>query len=631
MKITRAIVVVAIVVAALWHSSDGQPQRPVSEQLRLAGAMPRGALVYVQARDLSTLMKTWTASTVRNKFYASPSYTAFSKSRVFLKFQDRRADFEKALGFGIDESRLAELAGGASAVAIYDIGKLEMIFVTELPREKALLTILFKQLPQFQERNSDNGIYYAKDVQTDGGRLSQQFCFAHAGGKLIVTTTEGLMIRALAGVKNNGADSLLGDLMAMAELAKGFATHDITIWLDQARLNRDRLFNSYWIHHNASRELTGIESGLLDLRITATGLTEQRYFKMGTVSRGQAAGQKAAEEGASLKGNDAAALLKFAPLDAQLVEIHPQTRAEDLADTVANALFGHLPTAEPPRPEVSNHSTSSDEDSDSRVERYSQLDARFDTDVDDEQAPSRGGNPPSRKAKAEAPTPIAPTSFVAAITKLAPVAVCELTRSKADTDRPFVHFERAIVIEMKSEAALDRAALERAIIEEMRSRFVVAGVDPRFGWQDDNGVRVLGQSLLEKGAAYVLAGKYLVLASSKSFAADIAQAAASTTEAPRIDGAVSFYALVRIAEARPVFDKLMAKLDGKVAEPPPPKAKPKTKNEDQEEESQDESANNIKFFSDNLSSLVSATTIREMRLRRDLSGQLITERLVYSF
>ena len=101
----------------------------------------------------------------------------------------------------------------------------------------------------------------------------------------------------------------------------------------------------------------------------------------------------------------------------------------------------------------------------------------------------------------------------------------------------------------------------------------------------------------------------------------------ATTEAPRIDGAVSFYALVRIADARPVFNKLMAKLDGKVAEPPAPKAK----KEDQEEESTDESVSNIKFFSDNLSSLVSATTIRDVRLRRESSGPLVIERLVYSF
>ncbi|MFL6216179.1 MAG: hypothetical protein ACJ74J_20015 [Blastocatellia bacterium] len=624
MKVLRAIVSLVVIVAALWHSSDGQPQRPLAEQLRLAGAMPRGALVYVQARDLSALMKAWTASTVRNKFYASPSYTAFSKSRVFLKFQDRRGDFEKALGFGIDEGRLTEIAGGASAIAVYDIGKLDMIFVTELAREKALLTTMFKQLAQFQERNSDSGIYYAKDVQTDGGRLSQQFCFAHAGGKLIVTTSEGLMIRALAAVKNNGADSLLGDVMAIAEQAKGFATHDLTMWLDQARLNRDRLFNSYWIHHNAGGELNGIESGLLDLRITAQNLTEQRYFKVGAGGRGPGAGQTAE---ASLKGNDVAALLKFAPADAQLAEVHPQTKSEELADTVANALFGHLPVAEPTRPDVTTHSSSSsDEESGGRVERYSRLDARFDVDVDDEQAPARGGSSPARKAKAVESARAGQSSLVAAITKLAPVAVCELTRSKTDADRPFVHFERAVVIEMKTESALDRAALERAIIEEMRARFVVAGVDPRFNWQDDAGVRVLGQSLLEQGAAYVVAGKYLVLAANKPFAADIAQAAAATTEAARIEGNVGFYAMVRVADAKPVFDKLMAKLDGKVSEPPAPKAK----KEDQEE-SEDESAAEIKFFSDNVLSLVSATTIRDVRLRRETSGPLVSERLVYSF
>ncbi|HJQ22455.1 MAG TPA: hypothetical protein VKA60_00975 [Blastocatellia bacterium] len=623
MKITRALAGLILVVAALWHASDGQPQRPLSEQLRLAGALPRGALVYLQARDLSALMKAWMASTVRNKFYASASYTAFTKSRVYLKFQDRRGDFAKALGFDIDEDRLTELAGGASAVAVYDIGKLDMAFVTELPRERALLTTMFKQLAQFQERNSDGGIYYAKDVQTDGGRLSQQFCFAHAGGKLIVTTSESLMIRALASVKSNGADSLLNDVMALADQAKGFATHDLTIWLDQARLNRDRLFNSYWIHQNVGKELNGIESGLLDLRITVQGLTEQRYFKM-------AAGQKATQEAGTLKGADVAALLKFAPADAQLVEVHPQTKAEGLADTVANALFGQLPTAEPTRPDVSRSNNDSNEANPfpgGRTERYSQLDARFDVDVDDEQAPPRG-NAPSRKPKAETAAPTAPTSFVAAITKLAPVAVCEMTRSKADPDRPFVHFERAVVVEMKSEAALDRAALDRAIVEEMRARFVVAGVDPRFGWQDDAGVRVLGQSLLEKGAAYTVAGKYLVLASSKQFAADIAQAAAAAAEAPRVDGTVSFYALVRIAEAKPVFDKLMAKLDGKVAEPPAPKVK---KADQEEESSDDESANNIKFFSDNVSSLVSASTIRNVRLRREASGQLVSEQLVYSF
>jgi hypothetical protein len=67
-----------------------------------------------------------------------------------------------------------------------------------------------------------------------------------------------------------------------------------------------------------------------------------------------------------------------------------------------------------------------------------------------------------------------------------------------------------------------------------------------------------------------------------------------------------------------MYDKLMAKLDGKVA------GKPKT---DSEEEGEPE----IKFFSDNLPSFIKATSIREMRVRRNLDNGLLTERIAYSY
>jgi len=229
MRINRIVILFLVAVATLAHQSDGQSARPVSEQLPLAGVTPRGAMLYVQARDLSALMKMWVASGVRDKFYKSKSFADFSDSHAYLKLQGRKKDFETALGFGLDEGRLAELAGGASAVAVYDIGKLELVFVTEVGRERAIATAMFKQAPQFQERSSDSGVYYVRDVTTDGGRLNQQFCFAHSSGKLLVTTSEGLMIRALANAKSAGADSLLADVTAMAELAKGFAAHEVTM------------------------------------------------------------------------------------------------------------------------------------------------------------------------------------------------------------------------------------------------------------------------------------------------------------------------------------------------------------------------------------------------------------------
>lgn len=612
MSMRRLSLLLIVVMAGLAHQSDGQQAASISDQLKLASVMPRGAMVYVQASDLSALMKTWLASRVRTRFYESESFAAFQKSRAYLKLQDRKKDLESAVGVGLDENRLAELAGRASAVSIYDIGRLEIVFVTEVPRARAVVSALFKQAPQFQERSADGSSYYVKDVTTDGGRLNQQFCFAYADGKLIVTTTEGLMIRAISNTKSPGGDSLLPDVQALAETARGFSSHEVTMWLDQARLNRNRYFDSYWIHRNVDSELANIQSALIDMRMTREGITEQRWFKLaGSV-------QMAFK---SLSADEVASLTKYSPADAQLIEVR-SAAPEALSRDVEGTLFGVLPKEVATPPEIPDRTrASSSEDSNAHTERYSRLDERFDIDADDEQAPKRGPSADADRSPGVKVIEPRPSTFAKSIgpilvaTSLGPY--CEMVRSKTEPGKPFVEFERALVAQLKSGARIDREALERAIIEELRARFVVAGTEPRLAWQDDGDVRFVGQSLLEQGAAYSLTGNCLVLASSKEFASDILQAAKRpSSETP--EAAAEFYALVRVAAAKPVFDTLMSKLDGRETG----KSSLRSKGDEEEERE-------VKFFSENLSSLIAASFIREMRLTRQSGDGMMTERVVY--
>jgi hypothetical protein len=612
----KLIMLIAVAMLALAHRSDGQQARPVAEQLRLAGVMPRGAMVYVQASDLSALMKIWLASPVRSRFYDSASFAAFQKSHVYLKLQDRKKDFETAIGVGLDEKRLAELAGRASAVSIYDIGKLELVFVTEVPRARAVASALFKQAPQFSERSADGTSYYVRDVTTDGGRLNQQFCFAYVEGKLIVTTTEGLMIRAIANAKAATADSLSSDVIALADQAAGFSAHDVTMWLDQARLNRNRYFDNYWIHHNAEGALANIESGLIDLRITREGMNEQRWFKMGVGGRGLGTGTMSADQ--------LAALMKFAPVNAQLVQVHAAAATEHLSSAIEQSLFGRLPNESWSPAEIPDRTRSDgNEDEHTRAERYSRLDSRFDMDVDDEQAPKRGSGVGDKGLGKTTSNEPAGSDFAKSVGPLlasvSTASYCELVRSRSEAGKPFVRFERAIVAQLRPEAAVNREALERAIVDELRARFVVAGTQPRLEWQDEGAVRFVAQALLEQGAAYSVSGSYLVLASSKEFASDILQAAkTATSTAEKTDTMVDFYALIRVAAAKPAFDTLMSKLDGRDQVAPS-----RVKNDDEERD--------VKFFSENLSSLVAASAIREVRLTRQSAGPIATESVVYSW
>jgi hypothetical protein len=611
MKRKKSILLIAVALLAIAHRSDGQPTRSVAEQLKLTRVMPRGAMVYVQANDLSALMKTWLASPVRAQFYQSASFEVFKKSHVYLKLQARIQEFETAIGIGIDEKRLSELAGRASAVSVYDIGKLELVFVTEIARARAVVSTLFKQAPQFQERSADGTSYYVRDVSTDGGRLSQQFCFAYVEDKLIVTTTEGLMIRAIANAKGSSSESLKSDVLGLAEQAAGFAAHDVTMWLDQARLNGNRYFSNYWIHHNEEEGLAKIESGLIDLRLTREGMTEQRWFKMGAGGKAEAA----------LTGDQLAGFMKFVPASAQLVQVYASTQSESLSSAIEQSLFGDLPDDDWSPPEIPDRTSSGgDENENTRAERYSRLDSRFDIDVDDDQAPRRGADIGASSRHQTDGTREEGSDFGRNVSPLlstiSTASYCELVRSKSEAGKPFVRFERAIVAQLKPDAQVDRGVLERAIVDELRARFVVAGTQPRLEWQDEGGTRFVAQALLEQGAAYSVSGGYLVLASSKEFAGDILQAARTGSATVDRGGAsVEFFALIRVAAAKPAFDTLMSKLDGRDQT-----VRARVKSDDEERE--------VKFFSENLSSLVAASAIREVRLTRK-SGQLTTEQVVY--
>ena len=615
MRLMRVIFLFLVTVLTLSHQSDGQQPRPLTEQLRLASVMPRGALLYLQVRDLKALMNRWTSSPRHEAFYTSASFKRFEQSNIYLKFQDRKQDFEKALGFGIDESRLAELAGGFSAIALYDIGNLELAFVTEVGREKAIATTLFKNTAQFEERPAKNGAYYVREVATDGGRLKQQFCFAYAESKLLVTTTEGLMIRALDNIKTPTDDSALTDVLAIANSAKGFSARDVTMWLDQTKLNRNRHFKGYWIYGNVQAKqeenphdtLASMESGLIDLRFALEGLQEQRWFKL-----------SAAAKPAVLTGEQAAAFLRFAPRTSHLVELY--STATGVKEAAALALFGkdfdatYHPTAS--LSEAEENSEADDNKANRRAERFSRLDARFDRDVDDAQTKSTRATAVDKRVEPGRKQPTAVDLLTPILQSAASYST--MARGKSEVGRPFVRFERAVVIEMKT--PVEKNALEQVVANEMRRRFIVEGIDPNLAWQTEGGVRYLAQSLIEQGAAYAISGKYLVLASSKDYVRDILTNASLPNSGPtRVDGSTEYYAIVRVGDAKPVFDQLMTKLDGKPASSV-------AQSRDEEGEGQE-----IKFFSDNISSFVAATAVREMRLQRVSDGLLVAERVAYAW
>ena len=137
-------------------------------------------------------MKDWEGSNEKKSWLASDNYKVFAHSRLFLRFKDAQQEFDAAAGFSPDMSLVDGAAGGNSALALYDIGNLEFLYVTRMPSARAYQTMLWQSRAKFQPRKSAGIDYFVRQEQR---RLA---AFAVTNDLLLIATEEQAMASALA-------------------------------------------------------------------------------------------------------------------------------------------------------------------------------------------------------------------------------------------------------------------------------------------------------------------------------------------------------------------------------------------------------------------------------------------------
>ncbi len=125
-------VAVAAVLAQL-----AQPAPP-----KLSEFVPAGPVLYLEAKDFASVLSRWRASEVRQHWLASANYSAFAQSHLFMRLDEVYKDYAGTAGFAPDMSMLQSVAGAESSLALYDIGKLEFLYMTRLASAKAAETVL---------------------------------------------------------------------------------------------------------------------------------------------------------------------------------------------------------------------------------------------------------------------------------------------------------------------------------------------------------------------------------------------------------------------------------------------------------------------------------------------------------
>ena len=607
------LAIVGLVVCAALVVYARVLRQPVGA-FSLAADLPRGALLYVQFSDLPVLVKQWDDSKLKKQYLASRNFQQFQSRHVALKLIERWEEFNDALGFPLDALSFGEAAENRAALAVYDIGRLEMVFVAPLSEDKLAATKFFQNTDQFEETKLPDGtVYYSREVEADRGRRQQKFAFASVRGRFILATSEQLLLRTLSNINGKSKRDRLSDDPAFKNLSAGVVPHFLTVWMDQSKLNDDWYFKQYWVMRNVP-QLKNIRACLLDLELQESKWVEHRDFLL--------AGQTGAKT-VAIPGAVAQRILASIPDDAPYYKLRALDESSPASSLVRDTFMDGLSQQEKGASGSAWDWRSYDNsdfypgDEGEEQSGYS-LDPDFDTLIDDpvdakvededESAHALLRRNAERKFEEALRDSLAPTGPLYAATIESPQGF--------DNSPLFVEFRRGAIITMQSPGAFRPAAFESAVTGLAEGRLMLAGSNAGgLNWKDaacgKHPCRLLTMPMLGWTLCYARKGSELMLANSPELLeAMLSGERRSRSLELKSSFAVHDLTVIRLDKREQVFDSLMKKLDA-------PRVKAYWEARPENVEGM-ERGTSQEFFSGNISSLLDvASPVLEIRISRN--------------
>lgn len=315
-----SISIVVLLAAWLWaqQATGAEP---------IARLFPAGSLLYLEARDFAGLLSDWNASAEKKLWLASDNYQVFSRSRLFLKLSDAHKEFADAAGFLADLPMVQSVAGRQSALAIYDVGALEFLYVTRIDSAAAVNSVLFKQRTAYESRSVAGQSYYVRRVP--GGRTA---AFASVDGLLFLATREDLVVNALKLLAAQQEPALTNEPWYTSATRAAQSQGEVRMVLNMQRLLDSTYFRSYWVQRNAS-ELKPYAAGVVDLFRESGQLREERLLIRETAGPSRAASDTAVAQ-----------VLAWAPDDVGLRRAWSQPSTGEIMDLVRTKIVSPGPT-----------------------------------------------------------------------------------------------------------------------------------------------------------------------------------------------------------------------------------------------------------------------------------------------
>src|SRR5689334_7171778 len=600
-RVRRFVALVLLICVALLVYA--RSSRSSKNAYSLAGDLPRGALIYAQFQNLPELIKQWQQSQLKERYVNSTNYQQLQHRHLALKLISRWEEFNSATGFPLDLDTIGSSTDGAAAVAVYDIGQLDLLFVAPISDEKIALTQFFKSKDQFEELETPDGIpYYSQKVEADRGRQKQVLVFATLNGRFLLGTNEKLFLRALANISTHATKDSLADDPAFKTLSQKVTPHFATIWVDQSRLNADYYFKHYWLMQNVD-ELKNIRAGIFDLERQQSKWIERREFLTTAPSERRNSTMAAAE---------LRQLYSHTPEDAAFVKLRSLANNAAVSGTLLRDTLFDSPVEQDSRTKSwSWDSYSSDEfypisdDDYDSYDRYSNLDENYEKAIDDPyDARIVSRVDPGRNPLAVELEHQFMDGLQNVLNAARPSAVATASTPHVTQGPLFVEFRRVAIFNLQSPGSLRRELLERVVASGAQSRLTVVNSGSQLKWENRSEAgltwRALDLPMLGWEICYALDGSMLIVSNSN----EMMKQALHSHEKHELSAAadVDDLTIIRLYRRKEALDDIVNVLDADAIK-------------------HQEGNGSQEFFSGNISSLLNvASDVNRIEIRRRSQG-----------
>jgi hypothetical protein len=342
------------IVWAAYHAAT-PPATPLSKYV------PAGPLLYLEAKDFSTLLADWNSSSQKKQWVESSNYEVFSRSRLFLRLHGAGSQFAAAAGLPPDMNFLSQVAGARSAVALYDIGNLQFLYITYLPSAKSMQTTLWQTRAKFEPRTAGGvNFYLRRDPESQ-----KEVAFAVSGDYLLLATREDLLAGALQLMSGSPNRTVESEQWWSQSVAAAGETGDLRMVLNLEKIVPSPYFRTYWVQQNIT-DLTQYSPAVSDLFLSDKQYREERVLLRKAPPPAAAS---------SADGPEAAAdLVRIVPDSAGVYEAKAHPSADSCLDLLETKLLApHLGPTPPsqiaPHVQLTSGETGGGADLETRIDQ----------------------------------------------------------------------------------------------------------------------------------------------------------------------------------------------------------------------------------------------------------------------